>query len=106
MLGRLANTVLPETLVIAAVCFFDMAWTVIAIRLGVARESNPVMGYLICHGIMLFIAIKLASFMVPLIGLELIRPHRPKLVVGALRMGIAAYAIIYVAGTMHVHGLI
>ncbi len=99
-LCRLARRrpVLRESLALASICFLDMATTLYWVRAGMATESNPLMAAPLAHSEALFVAVKLASFLVPIAVLETLRPIRPEGVVKALRVCIAAYVLLYVAG--------
>ncbi len=105
-LGRINQIILPETLLIAVLCLTDMGWTIMAIKMGIARESNPFMAFLIGRSTMLFAIIKILSFLIPLALLELMRGRNPGLILVSLRIGLVAYVVLYVLGSMHVHGLI
>ena len=43
----MSRTILPETLLVATICFADMGWTIYAVQSGIAHESNPLMALLI-----------------------------------------------------------
>src|SRR5258708_535447 len=97
-LGRMTQRVLPETLLLATLCLADMAWTITAIHMGIARESNPLMAYIFGKGDVLFALVKIGSFMVPLAIMELLRRLRPFFIPVALRCALVAYVALYVIG--------
>jgi hypothetical protein len=98
---RLHRPVMWETLTIAIICFVDMAWTIAAVKMGVAREGNPVMGTLMERGILWFALGKMLSFLLPLAGLELLRERIPKFVSLSMRVGLVAYILIYTIGSIN-----
>jgi hypothetical protein len=103
---QFGQAVLGETLCIAVLCFADMIWTIVAVHLGIAKESNPLMAALFQQSTVLFASVKLASFLVPLGSLELLRPIRPRLVERSLRLAFLLYLGLYVLGSLRAHGLI
>ncbi|HWD38200.1 MAG TPA: DUF5658 family protein [Fimbriimonas sp.] len=96
----LERKVLPETVWMVAICGIDVVYTLIAVHMGWAKESNPLLAGLLQRSDQLFLAGKGASFMVPLVTLELLRDRFPDLVVRSLRWGIAGYLAIYVLGSL------
>jgi len=83
-----------------------MGWTIAAIRMGIAKESNPLMAYFLGQGNMLFALVKIGSFMVPLVVMELLRRVKPFFIPVAIRCAIAAYVALYMIGSLRVHGWI
>jgi hypothetical protein len=106
MLPTLGRVVLPETVLMAVICLADLAWTIIAVHIGIAKESNPLLATVLMRSTVLFAIVKLVSFLFPLAALELIRIRRPHLVTLSLRVALIAYVLLYVVGSLHVHGLI
>jgi hypothetical protein len=102
----LGRFVLAETLCITIVCFADMIWTIIAVQMGWAKESNPLMAGLLAHSSVHFAAVKLASFLFPLAILELLREKHPEFVAKSLRVALGLYVALYVCGSLSAHGLI
>ncbi len=98
--------VLPETLAMATICFADMIWTIIAVEMGIAREGNPIMAAFMGQGAVVFAAVKITSFMLPLTILEFIRKQRPVFIAKALRVALVLYVGWYVVGSLKVHGII
>ena len=103
---KLRKRVLPETVLICGLCFLDMAWTMAAVRLGIAKESNPIMAPLLVHGMIYFAVVKMLSFLVPLGILEMVHERNPRFIVGGLRFLFTAYIGLYIVGTLHVHGVL
>jgi len=103
---RLSRPVTWETLTIAGICFVDMAWTILAIELGLARESNPIIGSLLKFGVIWFAVGKMLSFLLPLTGLEILRERIPLFVQTSMRFGLFAYVMVYIVGSLHVHGML
>ena len=83
-----------------------MAWTILAVQAGIAKESNPILSGVIMRSSVLFAIVKLVSFLFPLAALEIIRIRRPQLVTLSLRLALLAYVLLYIVGSLRVHGLI
>jgi hypothetical protein len=100
-----ARFVLAETLCITILCFVDMVWTIIAVHMGIAKESNPLMAGLLAQSTLLFASVKLASFLLPISILELLRASHPVFVAKSLRVALALYVALYVFGSLRAHGV-
>jgi hypothetical protein len=88
-----------ESLMLGALCLFDLISTVWLLRSGAAVEANPLLGFYIqAGGIIAFIAAKVLLTIGPLYVLEVLRRRRPRLVRTMLRIGIALYIIAYGLG--------
>ena len=86
--------VMPETTLLVALCTWDMLYTLYCVRTGLAREANPALRSSLAHSNSAFLVLKGATFLVPVVALELIRSKRPKFVSLAMRVGFVAYAVI------------
>src|SRR5690348_3523229 len=106
LLPTLGRVVLPETVLMAVICLADLALTIAAVHAGIAKESNPLLAGFLMRSTILFAIVKLVSFLFPLAALELIRIRRPQLVTLGLRLALMAYVLLYVIGSLRVHGLI
>lgn len=91
--------VLPETIILAIICLLDAASTLYLVRTGAAREFNPLLGPSLEHSNLAFLALKSASFLVPLTILERLRSKHPLLVRRALRMAVGGYVALYLLGS-------
>ncbi len=96
--------VLPETTLMVALCTWDMLYTLYCVRAGLAQEANPALKDSLAHSNVEFLILKGSTFLVPVIVLEVIRSHRPKLVSFAMRFGFIAYAAIYIGGSIALVG--
>lgn len=98
--------VLPETVLLVALCTWDTLYTLFCVRAGLAREANPALRSSLEHSDTAFLLVKGATFLVPIIVLELIRTKRPKLVTMAMRVGFVAYSVLYIFGSIALMGTI
>jgi hypothetical protein len=98
-----SRPVLPETLVLAAICIFDCALTVYLVKQGIAVEANPLLGWSFRFGIAGFVIAKLLWFLPPLFIIEALRPKIKNFARTALRAGIVGYMLIYIVGTLVLH---
>ena len=96
----LKNYVLPETILMVALCTFDTLYTLFCVRAGLAEETNPFLRHTLANSNAAFLLVKGASFLVPLTLLEFIRAHRPKFVEKAMRFGFMAYSTAYFGGSI------
>lgn len=94
------RSVLTETLVLTALCVLDAVSTLVMVRTGVAREANPLLVGSLAHSDAAFLALKGATFLVPIALLEILRPLRPKLIHHALRLSVLGYVAIYALGSI------
>jgi len=101
-LGSLAQRrpVLLESSALTLVCTLDMLSTLYLIRAHIAIESNPWMAVLLAHSYAAFLAVKGATFLVPIAILEILRPVRPELVQRALRTCLFGYLAMYLIGSI------
>jgi len=105
LLGTLEGTELkmkiaPETLILGSICMLDMLSTVWLIHNGLAREGNPVMDFYVQRSLVVFAIVKSLLFVAPLTALELMRQKNPVFVRRVLRLGIAAYLLVYGVGSI------
>jgi len=92
--------ILPESIWIAVICVVDMASTVALFLLGMADEANPLLRPHLHYGVAQFVAVKSLSFLVPIVGLEWLRAHRPDFVTMMMRLAIIGYLLIYFGGSI------
>jgi hypothetical protein len=85
-------------------CAADMMVTVVLIKLGHAKEANPLLGLLLQNSLPAFAAVKTISFLLPLATLEVYRPLRPRFIERAVQAGLLGYLLLYVFGSVGVSG--
>lgn len=100
MLDTLRRPVLIESAILAAICVIDVAHTLAIVRLGIAKEANPIVAWSLDHSDGAFVAFKLGSLAAILVALEAIRIHRHDFVQKAIRLGIAGYLGLYLIGSI------
>lgn len=85
-----------ETWLLLAIGLVDLASTLYLIRMGLAREANPVMAWYLVHfGIWAFCAAKTTMLVCPLVILEWARRIKPYLGLWALRIALVGYLFVY-----------
>ncbi|MFM9873488.1 MAG: DUF5658 family protein [Fimbriimonadaceae bacterium] len=99
----LSRRVTNATVILVSLCFLDMAHTLFAVRMGIAREANPLMAPFIEMGDASFLLVKGASFVIPLTVVELLRAKKPKFTQAVLNLGAVAYPTVYILGSLVVH---
>ncbi len=92
--------VTSATALLAAICFLDTFYTLWAVRMGIAREVNPLLNYFLAKSDAHFLIVKGLSFLGPLTALELLRPLSPQFIPAALKVGTLAYLAIYGFGSL------
>ncbi len=99
-----SRRVLVETWLLALICILDMASTLVLVRMGLAREANPLLAWSLEGSGAAFVLIKTFSFLVPLAIIEGLRERCPKFIPWALRAGAVGYLLVYVVGSLKIHG--
>lgn len=94
-----------ESWLLALICLLDMLWTAWLLKIGAAREANPILRFYVDLGIPMFVLVKSLLFVAPLYVLELLRRHRPKFIKNVLRVGIVCYVFTYGVGVLRVNSL-
>lgn len=102
----LKQKVLVETVALTMICALDTYWTLILVRIGLGRETNPLLAWSIDYSSWAFLAIKLSSFLIPIVILEMLRPKHPGLILKAMRFGTFGYLAVYLIGSLRVHGIV
>jgi hypothetical protein len=102
--SALRRPVLWETVVLALLCVIDTFSTVVLLKMGLAIEANPLLQPFVRQGLAVFVFAKSALFVSPLAILEGLRALRPQFVQVCLRAGIVGYVLVYVVGSLGVHG--
>nr|WP_265101638.1 DUF5658 family protein [Fimbriimonas ginsengisoli] len=95
--------VLPETLLLATICFADMIQTLVVVGSGKAVEANPVLARAMAYSPWAFVALKMVSFIAPLAAVELLRHRSPNFIRLALRIGAIGYLVVYIVGSLHIN---
>jgi len=95
--------ILPETILLALICFGDMVQTLLVVRSHMAVEANPVLAAAMSYSPWAFATVKCASFLIPLTAVEILRPMSPNFVRLALRLGAMGYLCVYLFGTLHIN---
>jgi len=97
---KMKMKIAPETLILGSICMLDMLSTVWLIHNGLAREGNPVMDFYVQRSLVGFAIVKSLLIVAPLTALELMRQKNPVFVTRVLRLGIAAYLLVYGVGSI------
>ncbi len=89
-----------ETWYLILLCTLDMVSTAWLLTAGRAQEANPVMRFYVAQGVPTFMVVKAFLYIAPLFVLELLRRRKPEFIRGILRLGIAAYLLVYGIGVL------
>jgi hypothetical protein len=95
-----------ESILLAVICMADLFSTVVLVRLGIASEANPILGWYLAQGVGMFVAAKTFLSIAPIAGLEIVGWRYPRLARLALRAGIVGYIAIYGIGSLQIHGML
>jgi len=95
-----------EALLLALICMLDLFSTIVLIKLGVAKEANPILAWYLGQGLGMFVAAKTFLSVLPIAGLEIVGWKYPSLAKLGLRAGIVGYVATYGIGTLQIHGWI
>ena len=97
--------VLPETTLLACIGCVDLITTMYLLHHGEAHEANPLMvGVLQNFGGNGLVAAKALLLGGPLAIAEYARRQKPQFVQNMLRVGIAAYVLMYLVGFIRLNG--
>lgn len=101
---RRTSHVLSETVILATMCLGDLLFTSYLLATGHGIEGNPVMALAYSRfGPYGFILSKAALVGIPLMIAETSRPYCERLVIGSLRIAIAAYGLLWFIGTVTIN---
>ena len=95
--------ILPETIILGVLGTLDNLSTVWLLHSGLAVEANPLLSWASERSLLLFFIVKMAAVLGPLAWMEFLHNKQPEstnFLRSALRVGIAAYVMIYVACTL------
>lgn len=95
-----------EAIFLTMIAMLDLASTIVLVKLGIATEANPILGWYLAQGLGMFVAAKTFLSFAPIAGLEIVGWKYPKLAKAGLRLGIAGYLAVYGIGTLQIHGWI
>jgi hypothetical protein len=85
--------------VLGAICTADLVSTLMLVSAGHAGEQNPLLAYYLHIHPVCFALAKMAYYVLPLVGLEILARHRPRFTRVCLGLGAVAYVAIYAWGT-------
>jgi hypothetical protein len=90
-----------ESLVLVSICLADMLATLIFVLRGCASEQNPLMAACIERSPLLFVLVKIASFVPFVVAVEMYRKRNPAFARLACRCAILLYLTTFVVLTFH-----
>jgi len=94
------SKVSAESLVLVGICLADMISTLIFVLSGHAVEQNPIMAACLRKSPMVFVLVKLASFVPFVLAVELFRQKNAAFARFACRTAIGAYVVTFVVLTL------
>jgi hypothetical protein len=89
-----------EAKLLGGIALFDLLSTLYLMRAGVVVEANPILAPYAAVSPAAFVVAKVLLTIPQLVLLECIARRYPKIVRHYGRLGIAAYALVYVAGSL------
>lgn len=90
-----------ESLILIAICLADMFATLFFVMQGVAVEQNPLMAACLRRSPMVFVVVKVASFVPFVVAVEYYRRTNASFARLACRSAIALYLVTFVILTVH-----
>ncbi len=102
----LERPVLSETVLLALLCMLDLGSTIVLVKLGIAKEANPILSPYLGHSVGAFVAAKTFLSVAPLVGIEMLGWLKPGLAKLAIRAGLIGYIAVYVFGSLKIHDLL
>lgn len=84
-------TLTRESMVLMAICAFDLASTLLLLNTHRALEGNPLMSFYLRYGVGTFVLMKLTLILLPIFIAEWSKQYRPRFVRLMLRAAIATY---------------
>lgn len=94
------SRVSTDSLILAAICLIDMVSTLFLVLRGWAVEQNPLMAVCLKQGPMVFVLVKLASFIPFIVAVELYRRKDAAFARLACRSAIVLYVLIFIVMTV------
>lgn len=95
-----------EAILLTSIAMLDLGSTIVLVKLGIAKEANPILAWYLGQGLGMFVAAKTFLSFAPVAGLEIVGWKYPKLAKTGMRVGIFAYLALYGIGTLQIHGWI
>lgn len=92
-----------ESLVLIGICLADMIVTLYCVMIGIAKEQNPIMAACIRVSPVVFVLVKMISFVPFVVAVEHYKKRNPVFALGACRCAIALYLMAYVMLTLGVN---
>ena len=89
-----------DSLILVAICLADMVATLFFVQTGQAVEQNPIMAVCLRQSPIVFVLVKLLSFVPFVIAVELYRRKNPAFARLACRSAIVLYLVTFVALTL------
>ena len=89
-----------ESLILIVICTADMLATLYLVMHGMATEQNPLMAACIARGPMMFVLVKIASFVPFVIAVELYRRRNPGFARKTCLCAILLYVVTFCALTI------
>jgi len=89
-----------EVLLLLALCSLDMFSTIYWVRTGQATESNPFLAWTFRLHPLLFVLVKVGTYLPPLLLASYLARRHPRLVTILLRVVILAYVGLYLYGVL------
>ena len=89
-----------EVLLLLALCSLDMFSTIYWVRTGQATESNPFLAWAFHLHPLLFVLVKVGTYLPPLLLASYLARRHPRLVTILLRVVILAYVGLYLYGVL------
>jgi hypothetical protein len=84
-------TISRESLGLIGICVADTLLTLLLLGLGLAKEANPLMAFLLDFGVSAFCFVKLGTVLALVLLAEWYKRQNPAFVRQALRLGIIVY---------------
>jgi len=92
-----------ESLILVTICLTDMLVTLYFVMAGIGMEQNPLMAACMHRSPLLFVVVKMASFVPFVVAVEVYRKWNPAFASAACRCAIVLYLFAYVTLTLGVN---
>jgi uncharacterized membrane protein len=89
-----------ESVILVAICLADMLATLFLVSRGYAVEQNPLMAMCLRHSPMVFVVVKVASFVPFVVAVELYRRREAAFARLACRSAIVLYVVTFAVLTL------
>jgi hypothetical protein len=98
-------TLARQTWILVALCVADLVSTIAFVERLEAAEANPLMGFFLAQGVVMFVLAKMLFSAGPLALLEWVRKRRPQLALRALNLTIGLYLGLYGLGVYRANAI-